>query len=159
MRSGSHGLCLPATFRPQGLATLSTACALARLASFISRRQRLWDSPFGAFSSSKVTTALPPHSTRLPLPTRLRLHGLLVHVDCEPCKFGYRVLPSASPSRCGRVFSPMHRRRLPWVSPLPGFSSVRLGRSFDPPPLTRLAAAPVAQGDALRAAECRSTSG
>jgi hypothetical protein len=46
--------CLPATFRPQGLVTLSTVCSLTRLAGFISRRQRLWGSPFGAFSSLKV---------------------------------------------------------------------------------------------------------
>lgn len=59
-RSGSHGLCLPATFRPQGLVTLSTACSLARLVSLVSCRQRLRDSPFGAFSSRKVAWALPP---------------------------------------------------------------------------------------------------
>jgi hypothetical protein len=59
-RSGSHGLCLPATFRPQGLITLSTVCALARLAGLVSCRQRLWDSPFGAFSSSKVALAFRP---------------------------------------------------------------------------------------------------
>jgi hypothetical protein len=59
-RSGSHGFCLPATFRPQGLITLSTACALARLAGLISCRQHLWDSPFEAFSSSKVALAFRP---------------------------------------------------------------------------------------------------
>jgi len=74
-RSGSRGLCLPATFRPQGLITLSTVCALARLAGHISCRQRLWDSPFGAFSSSKVAPALRPPPTRLPLPARLRQRG------------------------------------------------------------------------------------
>lgn len=59
-RSGSHGRYLPATFRPQGLATLSTVYSLACLASLVSGRQHLWDSPFGAFSSRKVATALPP---------------------------------------------------------------------------------------------------
>jgi hypothetical protein len=97
--------------------------------------------------------------TRLPLPSRLRLHGLKVHGGCEPCKPGYRVLPSASPSRCERVFSPSDRRRLPWVSPLSGSSPTRLGRHFGPPPLTRLAVIPVTRDDGTCAAEFRSTSG
>jgi hypothetical protein len=158
-RSGLHGLCLPATFRPQGLITLSTVCALARLAGLISCRQRLWDSPFGAFSSSKVAPALrPPHDppavTGKTPPTRTEIHA-----GCEPCKLGYRVLPSASPSRHVRVFSPSDRRRLPWVSPLSGSSHACLGRHFGPPPLTRLAIASVALGDGACAAEFRSTSG
>jgi hypothetical protein len=53
-RSTSRGLCLPATFRPQGLATLSTACSLRDPAGFVSRRRRSWDSPFGAFPSRAV---------------------------------------------------------------------------------------------------------
>jgi hypothetical protein len=157
-RSGSRGLCLPATFRPQGLATLSTACTLARLVGLISCRQRLWDSPFGAFSSSKVAPALrPPHDplavTDKAPPTRTEIHA-----GCEPCKPGYRVLPSASPSRHGRVFNPSDRRRLPWVSPLSGSSHARLGKHFGLPPLTRLAFASVARHDCACAAESRSTS-
>jgi len=58
-RSTGHGLCLPATFRPQGLATLSTAYALRAPAGFLSHRRRSWDSPFGASSSRKVSTAFP----------------------------------------------------------------------------------------------------
>jgi hypothetical protein len=54
-RIHSRGLCLPASFRPQGLATLSTACSPRTRAGFVSRRQRSWDSPFGAFSSRKVS--------------------------------------------------------------------------------------------------------
>jgi hypothetical protein len=158
-RSGPRGLCLPATFRPQGLATLSTACALARLAGLVSCRQRLWDSPFGAFSSSKVALALlPPHDppavTFKAPPSWTEIHG-----GCEPCKLGYRVLPSASPSRHGRVFSPSDRRRLPWASSLSGDLIARLGRHFGLPPLTRLAVAPVALDDGSCAAEFRSTSG
>lgn len=157
-RSGSRGLCLPATFRPQGLATLSTACALARLAGLISCRQRLWDSPFGAFSSSKVALAFrpthDPHAVTVMAPPSWtcgpwRLRAL---------KLGYRVLPSASPSRHERVFSPSDRRLLPWVSPLSGSSLARLGRHFGPPPLTRLSIASVALGDSAGAAESRSTS-
>jgi hypothetical protein len=46
-RSGSHGRCLPATFRPQGLATLPTVSSLADLADHVSGRQRPWGFPFG----------------------------------------------------------------------------------------------------------------
>jgi len=49
----------PATFRPQGLATLSTAYSLRAPAGLVSCRRRSWDSPFGAFSSRKVPTAFP----------------------------------------------------------------------------------------------------
>lgn len=52
-RSTSHGLCLPATFRPQGLITLSTVFSLFVRAGFVSHRQRSWDSPFEASSSAK----------------------------------------------------------------------------------------------------------
>jgi hypothetical protein len=48
--------CPPATFRPQGLATLSTAYSLRARAGLVSSRQRSWDSPFGAFPSRKVST-------------------------------------------------------------------------------------------------------
>jgi hypothetical protein len=58
----SRGLCLPAAFRPQGLATLSTACSLRTRAGFISRRQRSWDSPFGAFSSCEVSERYHPEA-------------------------------------------------------------------------------------------------
>jgi hypothetical protein len=157
-RSGSRGLCLPATFRPQGLTTLSTACALARLAGLISCRQRLWDSPFGAFSSSKVALALrpthDPHAVTIKAPPSWtfgprRLRAL---------KLGYRVLPSVSPSRHSRVFSPSDRRLLPWVSPLSGSSLASLGGHFGPPPLTRLSIASVTLGDSACAAESQSTS-
>jgi hypothetical protein len=45
----------PTTFRPQGLATLSAAYSFRAHAGFISHRPRSWDSPFGAFSSRKVS--------------------------------------------------------------------------------------------------------
>jgi len=50
-RSTARGLCLPATFRPQGLAALSAAFSLRTRAGLVSCRQRSWDSPFGAFSA------------------------------------------------------------------------------------------------------------
>jgi hypothetical protein len=67
-RSGSRGLYLPATFRPQGLITLSTVFSLAQLVGLISCRQRPWGFPFGAFSSSKVSRRLRRNAPRLPLP-------------------------------------------------------------------------------------------
>jgi len=56
----------PATFRLQGLATLWAACSLQARAGFISHRQRSWDSPFGAFSSRKVSAAFPGGRTHVP---------------------------------------------------------------------------------------------
>jgi hypothetical protein len=56
----------PATFRLQGLATLLTAYSLRSRAGFVSHRQRSWDSPFGAFSSRKVSGLLPPGRTHVP---------------------------------------------------------------------------------------------
>lgn len=158
-RSGSRGLCLPATFRPQGLITLSTDCALARLAGLVSCRQHLWDSPFEAFSSSKVASALRPSPDPLAVTVKAPPSWTFGPRRLRALKLGYRVPPSASPSRRSRVFSPTHRRRLPWVLPLSGFSSARLGRHFGPPPLTRFSIASVALGDGTCAAECRLTSG
>jgi hypothetical protein len=65
-RSTHRGLYLPATFRPQGLVTLSAAYALRARAGFVSHRQRSWDSPFGAFSSRKVPAAFPRGWTHVP---------------------------------------------------------------------------------------------
>jgi hypothetical protein len=45
----------PATFRPQGLTTLSTAYSLRAPAGFVSHQRRSWDLPFGAFPSHKVS--------------------------------------------------------------------------------------------------------
>jgi hypothetical protein len=56
----------PATVRPQGLATLSAVYALRAPAGFFSRRRRSWDSPFGAFSSRKVSAAFPRGRTHVP---------------------------------------------------------------------------------------------
>jgi len=56
----------PATFRLQGLATLWAAFSFRALAGFISRQQRSWDSPYGAFSSRKVSAAFPRGCTHVP---------------------------------------------------------------------------------------------
>jgi hypothetical protein len=50
-----HGLYLPTTFHPQGLVTLPVVCSLHSLAGFVSRRQRSWEVPFGAFPSQEVS--------------------------------------------------------------------------------------------------------
>lgn len=65
-RSTVCGHSKPAKFRLQGLATLLTVSSRDSRAGFISRRQRSWDSPFGAFSSQRVSDASPrrmnPHA-------------------------------------------------------------------------------------------------
>jgi hypothetical protein len=57
-----RGLCLPAAFRLQGLATLLTASSLRTPAGSVSHRQRSWDSPFGAFSSTRVSACHHPEA-------------------------------------------------------------------------------------------------
>ena len=65
-RSTSRGLAAPATFRPQGLATLSAAYSLRARAGSVSHRRRSWDSPFGAFPSRKVSSVSPRGWTHVP---------------------------------------------------------------------------------------------
>jgi len=56
----------PALFRLQGLVTLLAVYALRFRAGSVSHRQRSWDSPFGAFSTRKVSGALPTGCAHLP---------------------------------------------------------------------------------------------
>jgi hypothetical protein len=65
-RSTHHGRSKPATVRVQGLATLVAVFARRIRAGFVSRRQRSWDSPFGAFSSKRGADAFPRLRTHLP---------------------------------------------------------------------------------------------
>lgn len=58
-RSTSRGNSHPATFRPQGLDTLSTVCSLRSRAGFVSCRRRSWDSPFEAFPSAEGIRPFP----------------------------------------------------------------------------------------------------
>jgi hypothetical protein len=88
------GIALPVTFRPQGLSTLSTACSLARLAGLVSCRQRLWDFPFGAFSSFEVARRFRRRAPRLPWP---RIPPSRANPTGPDSKLGFRVLPRASP--------------------------------------------------------------
>jgi hypothetical protein len=69
-RSTDHGFYLPATFHPQGLATLSVVCSLQGLADFVSRRQRSWEVPFGAFSSPEVPGRFRPSGLTYRSPQR-----------------------------------------------------------------------------------------
>jgi hypothetical protein len=62
----SRGLPAPATFRPQGLVTLSAVYSLRARAGHFSCRRRSWDSPFGAFSFRKVSATFPGGSTHTP---------------------------------------------------------------------------------------------
>jgi len=64
-RSTRRGFCLPATFRPQGLITLSAVYSLRTPAGFISHQRRSWDSPFGAFPSRKVFRPSRSESTHI----------------------------------------------------------------------------------------------
>jgi hypothetical protein len=106
------GVPRPATVRPQGLATLSTAYALATRAGLISCRRRSWDSPFGASVPREVSD-------------RFRK-------DAPTCRFSpqYSRRKSDDPSRdaaapgrrASREFRPARHavnvpdsRRLPWV--------------------------------------------
>jgi hypothetical protein len=56
----------PATFRLQGLTTLWAAFSRRARAGFVSHRRRSWDSPFGAFSSRKVSGAFANGRTHVP---------------------------------------------------------------------------------------------
>jgi hypothetical protein len=69
-RSTCRGPSQPAKFRLQGLATLLTAYSLESRASFVSHRQRSWDSPFGGFLSRQASTAFRPGRTHVPLAQR-----------------------------------------------------------------------------------------
>jgi hypothetical protein len=65
-KSTRRGFATPARFRLQGLLTLWTAYSFRALAGFVSRRQRSWDSPCGAFSSRKVSAAFPRGCAHVP---------------------------------------------------------------------------------------------
>jgi len=122
----SRALPAPTTFRPQGLVTLSTAYSLRARAGFFSRRRRSWDSPFGAFSSRKVSRAFPHGRTHVPfdqsvLPPPKRWAG--------PTGPGFWALPlprvpggrhmiSASTTGCSLGLGPSRAYR---QEPCPGF--------------------------------------
>jgi len=136
-RSTSRELCLPATFRPQGLATLSTVFSLRSRAGFFSHRLRSWDSPFGAFSSRKAACAFPHGRTHVPSPPasftayRSRRPG--------PAGRGFWAYPPESPWRpaVGLARRPLEA---PLGFSLLGFALDSLDRDSARSPLTRFAA-------------------
>jgi hypothetical protein len=88
-----------ATFRLQGLVTLLTVYALRALAGFVSHRRRSWDSPFGAFSSRKVSAAFPRGRTHVLF--RPPVFPLLVQwAGPTGCSFWALTLPGVPGGRC-----------------------------------------------------------
>lgn len=67
-RSGSRELCTPATFRPQGLVTLSTIYSLAALSALFHADSVHGVLPFGAFSCPAVCRHSCRTSPRMSLP-------------------------------------------------------------------------------------------
>jgi hypothetical protein len=130
-----HGLCLPATVRPQGLVTLSTAYALRTRAGFVSHRRRSWGLPFGAFPSRKVSSRF-----RRDEPTYRLARQYFRRRSVEPAQrasvSGF--LPSRESLADRHGVSTPTGRLLPWVFPSKAF---RRGpcRVFARSPLTRLA--------------------
>jgi len=133
-RSTLRGLCLPATFRLQGLVTLLTVSSLRSLAGFVSHRRRSWDSPFGASSSRKVSG-------------RFRSEGPTYRSTCR-----YTLCRNTGPARQAAVpgFQPFRESlatdaclaRPPLAAPLGltllGLARESLGQDFARPPPTRL---------------------
>lgn len=124
MGSTSCGFCLPATFRAQGLVTLSTVYSPAGLAGSISHQQRSWDFPFGAFSSSKVSESFPLGSAHLPFHPTLFPSAEAEGRPVEPRFLGFSpLLESSNESRglkapfvgCSLGFFPPEvQGRKPW---------------------------------------------
>ena len=118
-------LCLLATFRLQGLATLLTVYSLRNRAGFVSHRQRSWDSPFGAFPSQKVSGRFRLGRTHIPFTRRYTLAPKCRGRLDEPRFLGFD--PSESPWRPDVCLI-----RRPLVAPLgltlPGLSAEALIR-------------------------------
>jgi len=134
-RSTSRRPSVPASFRPQGLITLSTVCSLRTRAGFVSCRRRSWDSPFGAFSARTGTAAFPrPTAPHAVSPTTAPAVETAGRRD-RPRLPG--IDPFERPSRRRR-----DERRLPPDAPLgfalPGHAGERLRGDFAPRPPARL---------------------
>jgi hypothetical protein len=103
-RSTTRGHSKPATVRVQGLIALVAVFARRTRAGFVSRRQRSWDSPFGAFSIDTVTGAFPPGRTHLLfLPPVNAPHGWR---GAGPAGRSFWVLSRAEVPCDGQVISP-----------------------------------------------------
>jgi len=136
-RSTLRGLCLPAKFRPQGLATLSTVSSLRSRAGFLSHRLRSWDSPFGAFSSREAVDTFPHRRAHRPFPPA----SVTTHRSRRPgpAGRGFWACPPESPWRpaVGLARRPLEA---PLGLPLLGFALGNLDRVFARAPLTRFTA-------------------
>jgi hypothetical protein len=145
-RSTCRGLYLPATFRPQGLVTLSTVFSLRSRAGFVSHQLRSWDLPFGAFSSREAARAFPHGRAHLPFPPasettyRSRRPG--------PAGRGFWAYPPGSPWRpaVGLARRPL---AAPLGFPLLGSTRDSLDRDFARSPPSRFI---VPQSPAIRPA-------
>jgi len=143
-RSTCRGLCLPATFRLQGLVTLVTASSLRFRAGFVSHRRRSWDSPFGAFSFRKVSRPFPNGRTHILFSLSVYPHRSTGRLD-RPQFLGFA--PSESPWRPSMLLTrrpldaplglaPLRLRRMPWL----GFRPASSHALFRPGLFTRTAA-------------------
>jgi hypothetical protein len=134
-RSTARGLCPPATFRLQGLATLLTAYSLESRAGFVSHRQRSWDSPFGGFPFLTASKAFrprtnPPTVSPAVFPPPKRQTG--------PTGLGYWVHAARKCLTIARGFNPTTAGASPGVRPSRACRK-GLGPDFSGPPLTRFA--------------------
>jgi len=132
-KSTAYGCAAPAAFRPQGLATLTTAYSFRARAGFVSHQRRSWDLPFGASSSRKVAA-------------RFRVTGPTYRFSCRcyrhrgggPAR--QAAVPGLSPLRESLAARAVLGRQ-PLAAPLgftlPGSANRSLGRDFARPPLSR----------------------
>jgi hypothetical protein len=151
--STCRGLCLPASFRLQGLATLVTAFSRQFRVGFVSRRQRSWDFPFGAFSSHRVTSAFPRRWTRVPFAVRPETVA-----ETTARKAGARFPgfdPCGNPYRDGLCLAVRRDGCSPGLRPS-RVLHYRLGRAYTQPPPTRLAISTGEPAESACATEFRS---
>jgi hypothetical protein len=151
-RSTCRGLCLPATFRLQGLVTLVTVSSRERRAGFVSRRQRSWDSAFGAFSSRQVSHAFPrgmdPHTVPLSGCLRFAAPG-----SGKPRSLGFDPAGSPSPTDMGLARRPAGCSL--GVRPFQGSSVKACVERLPDAPLTRFGPLPRDSSKRLRVSQPR----
>jgi hypothetical protein len=113
-----HGLGRPVTFRPQGLATLSTVYAPATPAGHFQADGAPGVVPFGAFPFPAA-----PRRSRRTDPRAVSHRMQTDRVNPANCKQPTRPLgfaPPGSTSRPAGAFSSSRRRLLPWALPFLG---------------------------------------
>jgi hypothetical protein len=131
-----RGLPRPATFRPQGLVTLSAAYSLRAPAGFFSHRRRSWDFALRSFLlSAGIRRVSGRKGPRAVSPVGFPAAEAVGRPN-GPRLLGFS--PAGSPSRPTQDEC-VDRRLLPWASPLPGFDDDRLTEAFAPVPPSRFA--------------------